>query len=156
MDTTVRWTRDLEFRADFPGGESIGLASVPAGRHPGPGPSPMEAVQAALAACSGIDVVSILGKMRRPLTALRVEVEATRRAEEPRIYTRLVLVYHVDGPDLDAAAVGRAVSLSQDKYCSVAAMLRPAVELDYRIVLNGQAIGAKPPDPPPPPAAGAG
>jgi len=140
MNTTAVWTEKQVFRVDFPGGEAFTLASVPRDAHPAPGPSPMEAVEAALACCSGIDVVSILEKMRQSLAALRIEVEAMRREEVPRVYTQLTLVYHVDGPDLDAASVVRAVALSQDKYCSVAAMLRPAVGLDYRILLNGALI----------------
>jgi putative redox protein len=100
----------------------------------------MEAAQAALACCSGVDVVSILGKMRKTLSTLRIEVLATRCDEAPRVFTALALVYHIDGPDLDRESVERAVELSQDKYCSVAAMLRPAVELSHRIILNGAAI----------------
>ncbi len=134
------WKGGMEFRVDFPEGETITLASVPARKRPGPGPSPMQAVQAALAGCTGMDVVMILTKMRKEPEALRIEVEAERREEEPRVYTRLTLTYHVDGPDLDAEAVRRAVALSQEKYCSVSAMLRPAVALDYRILVNGVAV----------------
>ena len=136
---TARWRSGMEFTVDFREGETITLASVPLRKRPGPGPSPMEAVQAALAGCTGMDVVMILTKMRKEPQALRIEVDVDRREEEPRIYTRMTLTYHVDGPDLDAAAVRRTVALSQDKYCSVSAMLRPAVALDYRIVLNGTA-----------------
>lgn len=146
INTTAVWTRDLVFRVDFPPGESITLASVPKEERPGPGPGPMEAVQAALAACTGIDIAIILKKMRKTLGALRVEVEAVRRDANPRIYTHLTMVYHVEGPDLDAPSIIRAVKLSQDKHCSVAAMLRPTVELDYRIMLNGEPVmvpGAK-------------
>ena len=140
MNTTAVWTGKQVFRVDFPGGEAFTLASVGRAEHPAPGPSPMEAVEAALAGCSGIDVVTILEKMRKTLAALRIEVAATRRDEAPRVYTDLALIYHVDGPDLDRESVERAVALSQDKYCSVAAMLRPAVAMSYRIILNGTAI----------------
>lgn len=140
MNTTAVWTEKQVFRVGFPGGEAMTLASAGRDEHPAPGPSPMEAVQAALACCSGVDVVSILGKMRMTLAALRIEVEATRRDEVPRVYTELTLVYHIDGSDLDRESVERAVGLSQEKYCSVAAMLRPAVAMGYRIILNGTAI----------------
>ena len=140
MNTTAVWTEKQVFRVDFPGGETITLASVGRDEHPAPGPSPMEAVAAALACCSGVDVVSILEKMRKTLAALRIEVVATRRDEVPRVYTDLALVYHIDGPDLDRESVGRAVALSQEKYCSVAAMLRPAVAMSHRIILNGTTI----------------
>ncbi|HET9232663.1 MAG TPA: OsmC family protein [Candidatus Eisenbacteria bacterium] len=142
MPVEATWTQEMEFRVQFPAGETLTLASVPRDRRPGPGPSPMDAVQAAVAACTGMDVISILQKMRKTLSSLRIEVEATRREEHPRIFTDLVLIYHLDGPDLDEASVGRAVHLSQEKYCSVAAMLRPTVRLDYRIRMNGQLIDA--------------
>ncbi len=140
MNTTAVWTGGQDFRIDFPLGESFVLANVPRDARPGPGPSPMEAVEAALAACSGIDVVSIITKMRKNLRSLRIEVEAERRDEVPRVFTRLDLVYHIEGPDLDEDSVVRAVELSQDKYCSVAAMLRPVVAMRSRIILNGKAI----------------
>ena len=137
---TASWQSGMEFRVDFPEGETITLASVPLRKRPGPGPSPMQAVQAALAGCTGMDVVMILTKMRKEPQALRIDVNAVRREEEPRVYTHMTLTYHVDGLELDAASVRRAVALSQEKYCSVSAMLRPAVALDYRIVLNGTEV----------------
>lgn len=138
MPTVATWTKDMEFRVDYPEGESITLASVPRDKRPGPGPSPVEAVLASLSACTGMDVVLILGKMRKTLESLRIEVNAERRDEHPRIFTRLELVYHADGPDLDAASVLRAVKLSHDTYCSVSAMLEPAVKMDFKVVVNGQ------------------
>ena len=140
MPVTATWQKKMEFQVDFPEGESLTLASVPLARRPGKGPSPMQAVQAALVGCTGMDVVMILTKMRKDLEALRIEVDAVRREEEPRIYTHLTLTYHIDGTNVDAAAAKRAVALSQDKYCSVSAMLRPTVELDYRIILNGEPV----------------
>jgi putative redox protein len=141
-NTIATWTQDLAFRVDFPPGESLTLCSIPGDTRPGPGPNPMETVQAALAACTGIDVVLILQKMRKTLTSLRIEVETVRREEHPRIYTRIALIYHVEGTDLDADSLTRAVSLSQEKHCSVAAMLAQTVDLSYRIVLNGEPIPA--------------
>jgi putative redox protein len=129
MLVEATWTKEMEFQVRIPGGEVMTLASVPKARRPGPGPSPMEAVQAAVAACTGMDVVSILEKMRKTLRSLRIEVEVVRSEEHPRIYTDITLVYYLDGPDLDEASVLRAVQLSQDKYCSVAA-----------IVLNGKLL----------------
>jgi putative redox protein len=140
MPVTATWQKKMEFQVDFPEGESITLTSVPLARRPGKGPNPMQTVLAALVGCTGMDVVMILTKMRKDLEALRIEVDAVRREEEPRIYTHLTLTYHIDGAGVDAAAAKRAVALSQDKYCSVSAMLRPTVELDYRIILNGEPV----------------
>ena len=140
MPVEATWTRGMEFQVRVPAGETYTLDSIPKDRRPGPGPSPMEATQGALAACTGMDVVSILEKMRKTLRAFRIEVEAVRRDEHPRIYTDLTLVYYLDGPDLDDASVTRAIELSQDKYCSVAAMLRPTVRIGRRIILNGKLL----------------
>jgi putative redox protein len=137
--SVTHWTGGLEFRTDFPGGEHVTLTS--GGDHPRSGPSPVAVLQAALAACSGIDVVEILKKMRQPLDELRIEVAAERREAQPRIYTKLHLIYHVTGPELDPSHVVRAVELSQDKYCSVAAMLRPEAALSWEVRVNERPAG---------------
>jgi len=144
MAVKASWTKDMEFRVEYPTGETLDLASLPLDERPGPGPSPMEAVQAAVAGCTGMDVVSILQKMRKVPASFRIEVDVQRRDEHPRIYTRMLLTYHLEGPDLDLASVIRAVHLSQEKYCSVAAMLRPTVDLGYRILLNGKLVETAP------------
>jgi putative redox protein len=144
MSTRVTWNKDHQFSAVFPGGEEMTIASVPGKERPGPGPSPTDLVQGAVAGCTGIDVVMILGKMRKNLESLRIEVHPKRRDEQPQIFTHLELVYFIDGSDLDEASVRRAVSLSQDKYCSVSAMLKDTVEISFRIVLNGQELAAQP------------
>lgn len=142
MTVVATWKEGYEFDIQFPEGERLTLTSVPREERPGPGPSPMDAVQAAMVGCTGMDVVLILGKMRKTLDSFRVEVEADRRREHPRVFTRLHLTYHLNGPDLDAASVLRAVQLSMKTYCSVVGMIHPPVELPYRIVLNGEPLEA--------------
>lgn len=138
MLTRATWQEDMEFKIDFPLGESLTLTSLPRDRRPGPGPSPVEAVQASVAACTGMDVVMILRKMRKTVESFSLEIDATRREEEPRIYTHMEIIYRLAGPDLDASSVQRAVTLSQDKYCSVTAMLKNSVQFSRRIELNGE------------------
>ena len=141
VHVTDVWRHDLVFDVTLPQGETLTLASVPAAERPGPGPSPMEAVLGALAGCSGMDAVAILKKMKKDITSFRIEVDGERAEEHPRAFTEIRLTYHLDGPEIDAASALRAVQLSQDKYCSVAAMLRPAVKLDWTLVLNGETLG---------------
>lgn len=138
MLTRATWRQDMEFKVDFPQGESLTLTSIPADQKPGPGPSPVEVIQAAVAGCTGMDVVMILKKMRKGIESFSIEIDPTRRDEQPRIYTHLQVTYHLSGPDLDASSVTRAVALSQDKYCSVTAMLQPTVKFSRRINLNGE------------------
>jgi putative redox protein len=91
----------------------------------------METVLLALAGCTGMDVVSILQKMRVPLEGLEIRVTAERAEEHPKVFTRIALEYIVTGADLRPDQVTRAVELSQTQYCSVSAMLRRAAELTY-------------------------
>jgi len=94
--------------------------------------SPIELVLIGLCGCTGYDVVSILRKKREPLTSLEVLAKAERAAEPPSVYTEIRLVYRVGGK-VSHKAVEDAVKLSEDKYCSVAAMLRKTAKISYEI-----------------------
>jgi putative redox protein len=85
-----------------------------------------------LCGCTGYDVVSILGKKREPFTSLEVRAEAERAATPPTVYTEVRLVYRVGG-NVSHKAVEDAVRLSEEKYCSVAAMLHQTVKISYVI-----------------------
>ncbi len=91
--------------------------------------SPMELVLTALAGCTGADVIGILTKKRQDVTDLVVRVNGQRTEAHPRVYTHLQVTFVVTGHGLDPEAVRRAVELSETKYCSVSAMLKPAVEI---------------------------
>ena len=101
----------------------------------GPGvahPNPMEAVLGATGGCSAMDVIAILRKKRQRVTGYEIEVTAERREEHPRAFTRIDILHRVRGHDMSAAAVEEAIRLSDTKYCSVHAMLVPAVTLTSR------------------------
>ena len=91
--------------------------------------TPVEMLLLALGGCTAVDVVSILKKKREQVTAYRVEVSGTRRDEHPRAYTRMEVRHIVTGKGVSEKAVAQAVELSETKYCSVAATLRPGVEI---------------------------
>jgi putative redox protein len=98
------------------------------------GPSPMEAVLAALCACTSVDVVSILRKKRQPLASLVVSAVAEQPTEPPRFFNKIRLTYAVKaeaGVQLSRKAVEDAITLSKDKYCSVSAMLETKAEIDF-------------------------
>ena len=105
-------------------------------------PTPMELLLVALGGCTGVDVVSILRKKRQRVTAYRVEVRGERRAEHPRAYTRLEVRHIVRGHNLSERAVAQAIALSEQKYCSVAATLRPAAEIVSSYEIEAEAEGA--------------
>lgn len=92
-------------------------------------PTPMEMLLLALGSCTAVDVVSILQKKRERVTDYRVEIKGTRRDEHPRSFRRITVHHVVRGHNLSEKAVARAVQLSEEKYCSVAATLRPTAEI---------------------------
>jgi putative redox protein len=98
--------------------------------------TPMELLLIALGGCTAVDVVSILKKKREQVTDYRVEVRGTRRVEHPRAWTRMEVRHVVRGRGVSEKAVAQAIELSETKYCSVAATLRPGVEIvtTYEIV----------------------
>jgi putative redox protein len=85
--------------------------------------SPVETMIAALGACSGMDVASILDKKRQVVDSYRIDVRAEQRDEYPQIYTRIDVTHIVEGTVVLEQAVRRAVELSASKYCPVNAML---------------------------------
>lgn len=87
------------------------------------------------AGCSGADVVVLLRKMRVKLRSLAVEVQGTRRDQEPRRYVAIRFRYRMAGDGLDRGKAERAVGLSLDKYCSVVHSLAPDIAVEYDIEL---------------------
>jgi len=96
------------------------------------GNSPMELVLIGLCGCTGYDVASILRKKREPFTSLEVRAQAERAPSPPTVYTDIRLVYTVGGK-VSRKAVEDAVRLSEEKYCSVAAMLNKTAKISYTI-----------------------
>jgi putative redox protein len=91
--------------------------------------SPMELLLVALGSCTAVDVVSILRKKRANVTDYRVEVRGQRRDEHPRSYKRMEVHHVVTGRNISERSLAQAIELSEQKYCSVAATLRPTVEI---------------------------
>lgn len=100
------------------------------------GPSPKSLLLPALGGCTAMDVTSILKKMKVPFTSLQVDVSGDLNDEHPIHFTRMHIKYIVRGKDIAEAKVQRAVELSQNTYCGVAAMLKKASEITYEIVIE--------------------
>src|SRR5689334_5418560 len=92
--------------------------------------TPMELLLIALGSCTAVDVISILRKKREQVTDYRVEVSGTRKEEHPRAYTSMHVRHILRGRNLSERAVAQAIELSETKYCSVAATLRPAALIE--------------------------
>lgn len=98
--------------------------------------SPVELLLIALGSCTAVDVITILKKKREQVTNYRVEVRGERRSEHPRSFTRMEVRHIVHGRNISEKALAQAIELSETKYCSVAATLRPTVEIisSYEII----------------------
>ncbi len=94
-----------------------------------PGVGPMQLLLAALAGCTGMDVIGILKKKRVAVRDFRIEVRGKRAAEHPRIWTDIHVTYLLWGEGIRPEDVEQAIRLSEEKYCSVGAMLRRAARV---------------------------
>lgn len=129
METArVHWIGDERFLGLTPSAHAVPIDSD---RKTNAALGPMEMLLVALGACTATDVVVILAKKRQKLESLEVEVSGERAAEPPRVWTKLEIVYKLRG-QLEEKAVRDAIELSENKYCSVAAMLRKTAPITFR------------------------
>lgn len=128
MKAKVVWIDDFQFMGVSPSGHGIVLDSPEKTSY---GPSPMELVLIALGGCTGMDVISILEKMRKEVKKFEVVCEGERVEGHPRVYKKIKVHYLIEGKDIDEESVKRAIELSKEKYCSVSAMLSNSVEIIY-------------------------
>lgn len=133
MESIARYVDGLKFEATFSTGHTITMDTSVDQGGTDEGPRPVEMVLAGLAGCTGMDVLAILRKKRQEVTALNVSVQGERREEHPRMFTRIHVLYEVVGKGIDIEAVRQAVLLSEEKYCSVAAMLRKAAPITSEV-----------------------
>lgn len=136
----TKWTGGQSFEAQSRGHRFIMDTKKEAGGDD-QGPTPKEVLLASICACSGIDVVSILQKMRVDLQACEISSETETTAGYPSIFSEVLLKFQVKSPDVKEAQVMKAVTLSMTKYCGVSAMVVSASPIKYLVYLNDQKIG---------------
>lgn len=128
----VKWMGDMAFEAAIREHRILMDANEDSGGHnKGPRPKPM--LMASLAGCTGMDVMSILKKMKVEPTALNIRVEGIMAEEHPKIYTSLHLTYEFKGENLPMDRLSRAIELSQEKYCGVSLSLQKAMPVTWEI-----------------------
>jgi len=125
---SVKWIGEQKFAALGPSGHAV---VVDSDRQTNSAPGPMELVLMALGACTATDVVTVLQKKRQKLKSLEVVCSGERATQPPTVWTKLEIVYRLRG-DLEDAAVKHAIELSEEKYCSVAAMLKNTAKVTWR------------------------
>jgi putative redox protein len=130
MQATAKWSGQMQFAGTGNGGHSVLMDGDNKA-----GNSPMELVLVALCGCTAYDVVSILQKKREPFITVEVSAQAEKAPDSPRVFTDIKLQYRIAG-NVARKAVEDAVRLSEEKYCSVAAMLNKTARITYEIHLD--------------------
>ena len=124
----VDWVKDMT----FVGSDSTNHSVVISSPADGVGMKPSELLLVSLAGCTAVDVVSILQKKRKTLTALRVSVNAEQVQDGwPRPYNKFHIHFEVTGVGLSDDEVRKAIELSEEKYCMISATLKPAGEVSF-------------------------
>jgi len=139
LEAKIDWQEGLEFRAQLDGFEfTIDGAPAAGGRDQGPRPKGLTLVS--LLGCSGMDVISILGKMKVNVDKFAMKAEAQLAEEHPKKFLGIKVTYAFSGPGLDIGPLLKAIALSEEKYCGVRATLAPMVNISREIIVNGQKL----------------
>ncbi len=133
VDTS--WKGNMLFDANVSGHHVI-MDALEAVGGEDKGARPKELMLAALAGCTGMDVVSILKKMRVAFTGLNIRIEADVTEEHPKHYEKMVVIYEFTGQNLQMDQLKKAVELSQDRYCGVSFVYKKAMEVTYEILIK--------------------
>lgn len=129
MKTSTKWKHDKAFESTL----EQNVFSIDGDRKEGPNPKAL--LLSAIAACSGIDVVDILGKMRVPFSDLTIDVETEQTDEHPRVFKDIWVTYKLKTGLENEDKIRKAIDLSLEKYCGVSAMLRKNSPIHYKLEL---------------------
>ncbi len=133
---TTHWKKNLLFKSDNPLGETLLMDTSEEGGGNAVGLSPKALMLSSLAGCSGLDVISILKKMKVTPENFEIKVEGELTEEHPRYYKKVKVDYHFYGKDLDQKKIKKAVDLSVTKYCGVMEMFRQFAEVTTEIIIH--------------------
>ncbi|MGE0422655.1 MAG: OsmC family protein [Reyranellaceae bacterium] len=138
MATTARitWVQDALFVGESGSGHTVTMDGSPDIGGRDLAARPMEMVLIGMGGCTAIDVASMLRKQRQDVRDIVVELEAERADDHPKVFTAVKVIYRVRGRKLNKALVERAVTLSDEKYCSATAMIRKSADVTHEIVLE--------------------
>ncbi|SRR5690606_2350824 len=139
----VVWTGRQGFTAHNGRGHQVTM-DVPEPTSGDAGATPKELVLMGLGGCTGMDVVSILHRMRQPLESFALDLECEDDQEHPRVFRRVHITYRLNGQGLDPDRAYRAVQLSMEKYCGVSAMIAHTARITWTVEVNGKPYTAAP------------
>jgi putative redox protein len=126
-------THGSHFYMKTPSGHDIHVDASPENLGYDSAPSPMEYLIAGMGGCTGIDVVTILNKMRVNYDSFNLRLQTERREEHPKKYTKIHVIYEFKGKDLPMDKLERAAQLSQEKYCGAIATFKGSVDITYEV-----------------------
>ena len=135
IEAHVEYVSNMRFVGAADSAHSVVMDTSAAGGE-GTASRPMELLLVALGGCTGMDVVSILRKMRVKYDSFRLDIKGQPNSEHPKIFKEVELVYRFSGRDLPQERIEHAVELSQEKYCPISATLRPTAEVRYRVEIS--------------------
>ncbi|MBK7133538.1 MAG: OsmC family protein [Bacteroidales bacterium] len=128
----TRWLKNMAFETEVSGHKfTMDAGHQVGGENLGPRPKPL--MLAALGGCTGMDVISILGKMRVEVDSFNVVVEGELTEEHPKHFTKMHVIYEFTGKNLPLDKLKKAVELSEERYCGVSATLKKALVLTTEI-----------------------
>lgn len=131
----ITWTGEMSFEAEVNNFKiAIDATEAVGGQNRGPQPKPLTLVS--LGGCTGMDVISILTKMRVKPDYFNVEVSGELTDEHPKYYHTINIRYIFKGKDLPMEKLEKAINLSQDRYCGVTEMLRHVAKINHEIVIE--------------------
>ena len=138
MKAKVSWVDDLTFVGESESGHAVMMSAGSGSGGRDTVPTPMEMVLMSMGACSSIDVVMILKKARQQVSDCICELSSERAETNPKVFKKIHAKYIVTGKDVKPEQVQKAVSLSIEKYCSVALMLQGKVEITSSFEVHPQ------------------
>ena len=131
MKAKITWLNGRAFVAESGSGHAVVLDGAPENGGRNIGIRPMEMLLMGLGGCTAFDVLMILEKSREKVTGIEVALEAERASEDPKVFTKVKLVYTLKGENLNPKAVERAIMLSEEKYCSASKMFGKTATLEH-------------------------
>jgi putative redox protein len=130
---TTTWLGGMKFESNNPSGRTLTIDAGPESGGEGNGLRPKALMLSALAGCSGLDVASLIKKMKLEVDDFKIDTIANLTEEHPKYYDSVVIEYHFYGANLKEDKLKKAVDLSVEKYCGVMEMFRKFAKLDIQI-----------------------
>lgn len=141
LEAILELADGMSFQGTPTSGHTIVLDAAPEVGGLDRGPRPMELLLLGLGGCTGMDVISILRKMRQEVTGYQVRVQGERADSHPQIFTHITVEHVIRGRGVKAASVHRAIELSATRYCSASAMLERAAKIEHTYRITDEQSG---------------